>query len=308
MKEHPAATPEGAARVLHHHFGKKPKDIKRIHGGLANHVFEARLGKDELILRISEKPDKLQVFMKEQWAVTAARKIKIPTPEILEVSNDVLGLPYMISRKVEGRPATSVGRERMAVLKELGEYAVRINGIKTHDFGHIFDWSPNRLSRNRTWPQYLDNELKVQERMEIFARTRILNSGSLKKLRQAIRSMRRWTGNPTLSHGDIRLKNALVNEDRKVVCILDWENCTSQLMPHWELSIALHDLSMDEKEVFLAGYGLGLKEYMQMAPAIKALNVLNYAFVVQRSLDRKDKAKLLSLRARLNGTFDLYSL
>ena len=71
-----------AALVLQRHFGNKPEAIRRIHGGLANHVFEARAGKEELILRISEKPEKLQVFMKEQWAVNAARKNKVPTPEM----------------------------------------------------------------------------------------------------------------------------------------------------------------------------------------------------------------------------------
>src|SRR5437773_2176761 len=101
-----------AALILEQHFGKRPAALKRIPGGLANHVFEARLGREELILRISEKPRKLQVFMKEQWAVTAARKNNVPTPEILEVSNEVIGLPYMISRKVIGLPAAALGRER----------------------------------------------------------------------------------------------------------------------------------------------------------------------------------------------------
>src|SRR6185369_8480249 len=102
MKTSISVTPAVAALVLERHFGKKPTNLMRIHGGLANHVFEARLDREELVLRISENPAKLQGFMKEQWAVAAARKNKVPTPEILEVGNDVTGLPYMISRKVQG--------------------------------------------------------------------------------------------------------------------------------------------------------------------------------------------------------------
>src|ERR1043165_4140961 len=98
-------TEVSAVEILRHHFGRTASRVKRIHGGVANHVFEARIGREELVLRISERPEKLQVFMKEQWAVTAARKHKVPTPEILEVCNDVLGLPYMISRQVRGRSA-----------------------------------------------------------------------------------------------------------------------------------------------------------------------------------------------------------
>src|SRR6185295_14320686 len=137
MKDHPAITPKLAARVLEFHLGKEAKAITRIHGGLANFVFEARVGKEDLVVRVSSAPAKLQVFMKEQWAVSAARKKQVPTPEILEVSNDIVGLPYMISRKVVGQPASGNGHQRMAVLHELGCYAARINAIETHDYGHI---------------------------------------------------------------------------------------------------------------------------------------------------------------------------
>jgi aminoglycoside phosphotransferase (APT) family kinase protein len=308
MKKRPAVTARTAALVLEHHFGKRPQTVQRIHGGVTNHVFAARIGTEDLVLRISQKPAKLQKFMKEQWAVSAARKNNVPTPQILEVCNDVIDLPYMISRKVLGQSAGTMGHSRTAVLRELGEYAARINAIPTHDFGHIFDWSPNKLSRHRTWTDYLDNELHVAERLEIFQRAGVILPGNLKKLRRQLQSMRAWKPTPTLSHGDIRLKNVMLNERQKIVAILDWENCTSNVAPWWELSISLHDLTMDEKQSFLDGYGLPLKDYMQMAPAIKALNLLNYADVVTRATKRKDRVRLLNLRVRLNGAFDLYSL
>jgi aminoglycoside phosphotransferase (APT) family kinase protein len=308
MKERGAVTPKTAALILEHHFGKRPRSVKRIHGGVANHVFEARIGRDDLVLRISEKPHKLQVFMKEQWAVTAARAIKVPTPEILEVCNDVIGLPYMISRQVVGRPAGSIGIRKSEVLRELGHYAAMINTIRTRDFGHIFDWSPNKLSRQRTWKEFVDNELHVEERLETYARCRILEPARLKALRRRVQSLRRWSGPPTLTHGDIRLKNVMLDEKRKIVALLDWEDCTSNIAPCWELSIALHDLTIDEKQIFLEGYGLDLREYMRLAPGIHALNILNYHGAVASALRHKDKARLLNLRARLNGAFDLYSL
>ena len=297
-----------AAIVLEHHFGKKPKRLKRVHGGLVNEVFEAQIGGEEIILRLSHSPEKLQIFMKEQWAVSAARRKKVPTAEILEVSNEVIGLPYMILRKVTGRPAGPVGHSRTAILHELGHYAARINAIRTRDFGHIFDWSPNKLSRNRTWPEYLDHELQVEQRLETLRRGRVLQPANLKKLSTQVQLLRKWKGRPSLCHGDLRLKNLILDKARKIVAIVDWEECSSQIAPYWELSIALHDLTMDEKQSFLDGYGLDLEEYTAMAPAIKALNLLNYARTVHHALERKDKVRLLALRARLSGTFDLYSL
>jgi hygromycin-B 4-O-kinase len=197
--------------------------------------------------------------------------------------------------------------QRPAILGELGEYAAKINQIGTRDFGHVFDWSPNELSRSRTWIEYLDNELKVDERLAVLRQSGLVKADLLQKLRGQVESMRAWTTKPTLSHGDIRLKNVIVNQRGKIVSILDWENCTSNMAPYWELSLALHDLSMDEKQSFLEGYGLDLTRYMEIAPAIKALNLLHYSRSVRHALQRNDKARLLNLRARLAGAFDLYS-
>ena len=308
-KQQTIVTAKSATHILQHHFGQRPKRVKRIHGGLANHVFEARLGREEVVLRISAKPVKLQTFMKEQWAVNAARKNKIPTPEILEVCNDVIGLPYMISRKVVGCPGDSTtGMDRANVLRELGHYAAMINAIATRDFGHIFDWSPNKLSRNRTWRDFLENELALDKRIESLRRDGVLEPANARKLHRQIQLMKRWSAGPSLCHGDIRLKNVILDKKQKIMAILDWENCSSNIAPYWELSIALHDLTMDEKEIFLAGYGINLKDYVKMAPAIKALNILNYIRPVRRAVEHKNRAHLLSLRARLNGAFDLYSL
>jgi len=220
----------------------------------------------------------------------------------------VTGLPYMISRKVQGTPASSLGSERLTVLVELGQYTAKINSIKTQDYGHIFDWSPNKLSRNRTWADYLDKELKVDERISIFQKSGLLTMEQLRKLRRHVQAIRRWKISPRLNHGDIRLKNVIVNQKNKIVAILDWENCTSNIAPYWELSLALHDLSMDEKQSFLEGYRLNMKDYIRMAPGFKALNVLNYSRSVRHAMKRNDKTRLLHLRSRLCGAFDLYSL
>ena len=43
-----------------------------------------------------------------------------------------------------------------------------------------------------------------------------------------------------------------------------------------DLSIALHDLSIDEKQEFLEGYSLSENALRRLAPVIKALNIVNY--------------------------------
>ncbi len=94
---------------------------------------------------------------------------------------------------------------------------------------------------------------------------------------------------PSLNHGDLRLKDAIVDDDGQIAAIVDWEDCLSTIAPQWELSISLHDLSIDEKHLFLEGYGLGLAQVEEMAPLIKAFNIVNYSNAIARAVETGDQ-------------------
>ena len=113
---------------------------------------------------------------------------------------------------------------------------------------------------------------------------------------------------PALNHSDLRLKNVMADEGGDIVAIIDWEECISTIAPQWELSISLHDLSIDEKHAFIDGYGLSSREFHEMAPLIKTFNILNYATAVEIAVDKNDHKNLNELKLRLNGNLDLYSL
>jgi hygromycin-B 4-O-kinase len=190
----------------------------------------------------------------------------------------------------------------------MGQYAARINSIATSDFGHVFDWSRNRLSRRHTWKDYLCEDLKVEERVETFAKYKVLGPQDLKKLKSAVAKLGALKAPPTLNHGDIRLKNMVVDAKGKISAILDWEHATSNLAPYWELAIALHDLGIDQKEAFLGGYGIKPKDFEEISPMVRVLNILHYARVVRHAGKEKDTDGLARLKQRLSGALDLYSL
>src|SRR5688572_24730580 len=186
------STPNSAAAdVLEHHFGKRPPRVHRLTGGLNNHVFEARIGRDDFVVRISDDPAKLQTFIKEQWAVRKARRVRVPTPEILEVGNTVIHKPYMISTKVAGLDATCWPHRRETA-RQMGGYAARINSIRTKGFGTVFDWSRNTLSKNKSWRQFLEDELKIEGRLDLLSRRRLMRADDLKRLRENVNELLRW--------------------------------------------------------------------------------------------------------------------
>lgn len=294
-------------QVIFHHFPKRKIDITALGGGLTNYVYAVKAGKDELVVRISDKAEKIHSFQKEQWAVAKAKEKGVPVPEILEVGNDIIPFPYMISKKIKGEAATH-HENRLEIIKETGRYAALIHKIHTHGFGHVFDWSPNTLSKNKTWQDYLDLELNVNERLNVLKRNKILSPLMIGKILKVLKKMRRWNQSPCLHHGDLRLKNIMVNEKGKITAILDWENCISTIGSCWDTSIALHDLSIDAQWKYLEGYGLPDKKIAEISPAVKVFNLLNYAPAIERILEKKDKKKLGHYNLRLKGVLDLFTL
>lgn len=306
--EQPIINESTAEAIAEHHYGKKPKKTSKLGGGTSNYVYEVEMdNKEKLIIRISDVAPKISIYLKEQWAVSQARERGVPAPEILEVGNEIVPNPYMIQRKVEGMMATE-HPDRLKIIKEMGKYAAVINTIPTTSFGHVFDWSNNTLSRKDTWKDFLEKELLIEERMHTFEKNEIFTKENLKKLRAAVKEMEEWDKSPTLNHSDIRLKNMMVDDAGKIVSVLDWENCNSNMAPYWEVSIALHDLTTDEKQVFLEGYGIREKDFREMAPGIKTLNIINYAPFIAMMAERKDMRGIEHFKLRLNGSLDLYSL
>ena len=311
MQSHSKANIAQISKLAHqltrHHFPKKSITINPLGGGLTNYVYSVKAGKDALVIRISDKPEKIHFFLKEQWAVARAKEKGIPVPEILEVGNDVIPLPYMISKKIEGEEATH-HKYRLDIIKEIGRYAALIHTIPTKGYGHLFDWSQNILTKNQTWKDYLECELNVNERMAIFKKHKMIPEKTTGLIAKELIKIRKWDQEPCLHHGDLRLKNIMVNEKGAINAIIDWENCISSIGSYWDTSIALHDLSIDAQWRYLEGYGLGDKQLMKMSSAIKVFNLLNYAPEIGMIIKKKQNAKLEHYRLRLHGVLDLFSL
>ncbi len=298
---------EMARVVVARHFGNRPSRLIFKATGLSNFVFAIKNSDGEFIVRISPEQWRIKSFIKEQWAQNAAHEAGVPTAEILEVGMETISQPYMITRLTKGGEATHHPRRR-EILRDLGRYGALINSIKTNGFGKTFDWSSNQLSLNETWKDYLQKELKFEERLQILEKHRMISAEQNKKLEKIFAEALKLKPEPSLNHSDLRLKNVIAGEDGKIKAIIDWENCVSNIAPHWELSIALHDLWIDEKQAFLEGYGPTEKEISEIAPLMKAFNLINYTPAIEEMVKAKDKTRIEQYRTRLSGTLDFFSL
>ena len=295
-----------ATEIVEKHFGKPPRRIVYKRSGRTNFVFAINHVEGQFVVRISPEPARFEAFRKELWVTKKVREAGVPSPEVLAVGNDVGSEPYMISRRVTGAEATH-HPQRDRIIHEMGNYARLLHSIPTKNFGSNFDWTSNG-EKQRTWTDYLENELEVEKRLRLFTDHKILSQGDAKKVRRIIDDTRALRIKPHLNHGDLRLKNVIVDEDGEIAAIVDWEECLSTIAPQWDLSISLHDLSIDEKHMFIDGYELNNEEVERMSPLIKAFNVINYSNAIERAVEVRDHKMLGEFTLRLNGALDLYSL
>lgn len=294
-----------AKRIVEHHFGQPPTRIVYKRSGLSNYVFVVNHVEGQFVVRISPEAEKTEAFRKELWATQKAREVGVPSPEVLAVGT-IGDESYMVTRRVTGSEATHHPR-RSHIVHEIGRYAQIINSIRTTSFGSNFDWTTNG-PQHSTWAEYLNNEWQFEQRLGVFAEHKMLSRQQIQKLGQIMDNSRTMRIQPALNHGDLRLKNVIVDEDGQIAAILDWEDCLSTIAPQWELSISLHDLSIDEKHLFLEGYGLDLTQVEEMSPLIKAFNIINYSNAIAQAAETGDHKSLADFRLRLSGALDLYSL
>jgi len=296
-----------ARKVVKHHFGKSLEKIEFKPAGKTNFVFDVVTKEGNFIVRIANSRAKLNDFMKEQWVTQKALGIGVPVPEILEVGHEIIPLPYMLQQKIEGEEAVN-HPDRLNILQDLGKYARMIHSIPTTGFGKVFDWSKNKLSKNKTWLEFLEDELMFAEGLKFLDKYAILNKKKIKILGSEFEKIKKWKVIPSLNHCDLRLKNVIVNEAGEIKAILDWEDCSSNCAPYWDFSIALHDLSIDGKQKFLEGYELDVEEFSRKSYALTLFNIINYIPALQRMIAKKDKNGLAFYKLRLDGAMDLFSI
>ena len=296
-----------AKKVIRHHFGKTFEKIEFKPAGKTNFVFDVKTNDRSYIVRIATSRTKINDFIKEQWATHKALKAGVPVPEILEVGNEIISLPYMLQQKIEGTEAIH-HPDRLKILSKLGKYAKTIHSIETEGFGSVFNWSKNKLSKKKTWIGFLEEELRFQDGLKFLYDHDILNKKKVDHLSKEFERIKKWKISPVLNHCDLRLKNVLVNDAGEIKAIIDWENCSSNCAPYWDLSIALHDLSIDAKQSFLEGYELDFDDFNKKAYSLTAFNIINYIPALQGVLKSKKKNLLELYKLRLDGALDLFSL
>lgn len=293
---------QAAKAAVWRYFHIGPASIFPAPGGLSNEVFHVEAAGEALVVRLGSGEAKTMAFAREQVVIARVREAGVPAPEVLAV-DEVDNLAVMIARRLPGEIGKNHPR-RQRTLRDLGALAAeRIHPIRTSGFGRDFSFDAQARG---SWVDWLTDDFDAEERIAILRRHNVISDGREAEFRETLRVVAAWTGDPILNHGDLRLKNVLVDVDGSILGLIDWEQSCSTLKPHWDLSVALHDLWVDQIQAFLTGYGMDEADIKSAAPVWRLFNVLNYAPEVEHAAKAGDLECLEKIRTRLSGAFDLF--
>lgn len=304
-----AVPPQGAAlagAVAVWHVGATPTRVVPLSGGRTNHVFAVDTPRGAFVVRLGNGPETLAAFDRERRAVERAGAAGVPTQQIVAVGCEG-AWAYSIAHRLRGAPAMD-HPERLRVLEDLGRWTAVVHTIGTAGYGRDFRWFGESAPMGSSWTGFLHDELGAERRLWRLRAHGLISEGQQDALEATLADIAGWRDAPVLNHGDLRLKNVVVDPDGGIVGVIDWDTCVSSIGPHWDLSLALHDLSIDAKAAFLAGYGLPEDAVRQAAPVWRLFNVLNYVPELERLLATGDVTAVDRMRTRLSGALDLYAV
>lgn len=291
-----------ARYIFEQALGARPRRIRAQAGGRTNQVFVLENADGAFVLRMDESDDKVDQYRKERWAIDHARRMDIPAPNVIEVGTTPDGVSYMLSRREAGNPATERA-DTLAVLRQLGQYARKLHGEALdryggHQGGETAPWNG--------WADFLEHEYGLDLRLRQLVALGLVDEASAPRIADAVLQLGDGR-EPRLNHGDLRLKNVLVDDSGRITAIIDWENAMAAPAPEWDLALALHDLSVDQKDAFLDGYAIEHAALESAHPAVVALNLLHYAPFVDAAARAGDDQRLRHYRRRFARLHDLYT-
>jgi aminoglycoside phosphotransferase (APT) family kinase protein len=264
--------------------------------GTVNQVCVVETGMHKVVVRMNNK-DTLPSFIKEKWCIEQAAAVGVPGPEVLSVGI-VNETAYMIQAFVEGDNGLDSNVPKSSIWSKLGEYAKLIHSIPVKGYGeNLIDpvhgefQSPSHAGSDGSWQGYVSHNMESlteHDRLIDLGVISLIESQRIKKLFENLKNQSFRFG---LNHGDLSLKNTIVNQANQVV-LLDW-NAKVSVVPHATIAQLMHYqiLELDEApsaeefKAFIDGYGISEAELSDIRHYLLLRAVDNLRWAINRSPD-----------------------
>jgi len=277
----------------------KITDIKSLENveSRVNHVFSAKLGSEDVIIKASNGGWGVDKLDNELNALRfISENTTIPVPEVLGSGNNLslsdhhssVGRNFLLLRKIDGIPWSSLPidhTEHQSLVEQAGCILKELRQFKSNKIGSALDVIKDSAQAGtiyeisgKTHPacddktsylEYLANSYlekiyfkwPTQENRDLHGLSKTLQS----KIENTLAYIKDYTTDSDnkffLSHQDFNRKNILVNPDQGIItAVLDWEWCGFTLMEYEYNSGCDFMRNEQDREIFLKASGFSSEE------------------------------------------------
>ena len=256
---------------------RRPRVVPVERRGHVNKVFRVETSDTKLLIRVRNESIAFDEYRKEAWCIDKAASLNVPVATVLEVGvfDDH---PYMIQPFIPGDEGRDSSFPRNDIWKQLGKYARLIHSVQVAGFGLTYS-NLTQGNAQASWLEYLPYNIESLNEDDELLRRNVLTQPQSKIIGHIFEELEGQSFTFGLNHGDLSVKNVIVDESGKVT-LLDWGSAEASMVPHHDL-IQLLKMNMlendpDDGEIhsFLEGYGLSRTEFALMLPTLETLLLL----------------------------------
>jgi aminoglycoside phosphotransferase (APT) family kinase protein len=245
--------------------------------GSVNKVFIVETRNTKLVVRMRDNKESLDEYTKEAWCIDKAAALNVPVATVLDV-----GVfeehAYMVQAYIAGDEGRDSLLPRSHIWYQLGKCASLIHSIEVAGFG-LRRSDLTQAESREPWLEYLNYNIESLNENDELLKLKVLTQPQSRIIRTIFEELKGQSFDFGLNHGDLSLKNVIVDESGKVN-LLDWGSAEASIVPHHDL-IQMLKMNMlendpDDGEIhsFLEGYGISQSEFAQMLPTLESLLLL----------------------------------
>jgi aminoglycoside phosphotransferase (APT) family kinase protein len=246
--------------------------------GSVNKVFVVETVNHKVVVRMSDRGEASDEYAKEAWCIERAAASGVPVPSVISVGrceeNAYIVQTYVAGDEGRDSPAPF----KPGIWRELGKYARLIHSIGVSGLGLKLSEITHGDAR-KSWLRYLDYNIESLTEDDPLIKLKVLTRPQSKVVKAIFADLKGHEFTFGLNHGDISLKNTIVDTSGRVV-LLDWGSAEAGIVPHHDL-IQMLKMNMLENDpdhealrVFLDGYGISQAEFERMMPELESLLLL----------------------------------
>ncbi|MEH6991727.1 aminoglycoside phosphotransferase family protein [Neobacillus drentensis] len=250
------------------------KSLQIIGKGIVNQVCVAETDNSKVVVRMNDAGT-YPCFVKENWCIEQARAVGIPSPEVLSIGI-ADETAYMIQTFIDGENGLDSTKPKPDIWRQLGVYDKLIHTIPVQGYGEnlidpingVFQ-SPPHAGSDGSWLGYLNYNINSLTENDRIIELGVINQTESIKIRKLFEGLKKEKFRFALNHGDVSLKNTIVNKEGQVV-LLDWGSAEVSVVPHGDIiemmkcQILGGGPSVEEFKAFLDGYGVMEKDIADM--------------------------------------------